>query len=113
MSKMNKLFTFLLVLSGLLLLMLATNPYDLHFSILVVPFLLVGVMVYIFINLLLIDILKYRKRPSHFAAIAVTLTVVFLLSLSSLKQLTLLDFMLTLSFSALISWYVKRYFFSV
>lgn len=112
MTKLNNLFIPLLVLSGLLLLMLFTNPYELHFSLLVLPFLLAGIAIFYTSRLILIDVLGYRRRPSFLAAGTLTFTCVVLLSLSTLRQLTLLDVLLTLCFTLMISWYVKRYFFS-
>ncbi len=105
----NKLIGLVLVLSGLLMFLLLTDPSKIHISLLLVPFGLIALAVFLITNIFFSDLFRLNKRMSLANSVIFAFIVVILLSLSSLRQLTPRDIFLTVLFGVVFAWYFGRF----
>jgi hypothetical protein len=106
--RLNKLVGPGLVLSGLFLFLLLTNPQKVPLIVLLVPFILIAIA--FFMIVIYLQNLSSRSNPKRKAATAslVTFELITLLVLSSLHQLSIKDIVLVLVLGVLFMAYIKR-----
>lgn len=106
---LHKILSILAAFSLLVTIFLLTNPEKVSLAVLLVPFLLIGFIVYQTTNLLL-DFrgTGQRQAVKKLVAISLAFAVVALLLLASLGQLTIRDSLLVVGFVVLFLFYVAR-----
>lgn len=105
---LNKLFVIFGLCLTLLIFILLTNPDSIALPLLVVPFGLIGLIVYKLSDLILMIIGKTEKRVKKILSISVSSFVVVILLLQSLNQLTWKDCLITFVFAVFFWLYVWR-----
>lgn len=98
------IFAPLLVL-GVMLLM--TNPYDLHLAFLIVPFVLIALFVFRFCRYLL-GHAGVGDSKSKFTSGMITTLLLLLMLLQSIRQLTVKDLLIMAALLAGLTFYFKR-----
>lgn len=111
--KQNKIlskFIYILLATGaLLILIFSTDPNNSPLPVLVVPFIIIGYLFYQTSRLLLLIARPHmNKQAVIIFPLSIAFTVVSLLILGSLRQLTWSDSLLVLGFTALLGVYLSR-----
>lgn len=106
--RLNKLIGPGLVLSGLFLFLLLTNPQNLPPIMLLVPFILLAIALFLTVRYMQNISEKQGRNKARAFALLVTFEVVTLLVLSSLHQLTIKDIVLVIILGVVFSAYLKR-----
>lgn len=105
----NKLFFTAFIALFLALLLLFTNPNQVALPVLVLPFVLMGVLVYQVVRLVLAwKTASLQSSAARLFAVSIAFLVVALLLLRSLHQLTLKDSLLVCGFTLAFWLYVWR-----
>jgi hypothetical protein len=91
----------------LLVFLLFTDPYQLPLVLVLLPFLVLGIGVYFFSKTLL-KVAPLSKRKETFIASVVTSTILLLILLQSIRQLSVKDFLILLALLAGLTFYVRR-----
>lgn len=107
--KLNKLIILVLALSGLFMFLTLTNPENLPLVTLLIPFLLIGVVMYLVLYWMLNGFMSYSARISSIIATLIAGEAALLMLLSSLDQLEPGDFIIMVLFGGLFVWYSARF----
>lgn len=106
---LNKLFFTLILVIALGLLLILTNPNGVPLPVLIVPFLIIGGVIYITARLILDSRIGHMPpRAARLFALSLAFLGVALLLLRSLHQLTLKDTLLVCGFTLAFWAYVWR-----
>ncbi len=106
--KLNKLIILTGVIVFLLVFMAMTSPQKVSLPVLLLPFAIVGIVVYIPIASINFKRLTNNRVTSRIIPVSISSLVVMVLLLSSLGQLTIRDILLVIGFGALFIIYMKR-----
>ncbi len=106
---LNKIFTILLVVACFTGFVLATNPNSVALPLLIVPFILLGIILYQLVFAVLFVIMSHKNNYLRkIISLSVASLGVGLLLLQSLDQLTLKDSLLAFIFAILFWVYIWR-----
>lgn len=108
MKKFINSFVFLVILYLIGALFLAyTDPQKLPLPILILPFAYAFITVFLTLKLILTRLTNSRRLSNSVGA-TVSIFVVLLLVLASIRQLTIRDLMISLALTIIISWYLIK-----
>ena len=109
MSKTKKR---LIILLGIYLVVLvffiSVNPEKLPLILLLLPFLLIFLVMYLSLIFVLDTFFKIKSQPKRLIAFSVSIMPVLLLIIQSITQLTLRDVLLSISIVVIVVWYTIK-----
>lgn len=94
-------------LVGLVLFLLVTDPFKLPLALLTVPFVLFGIGAYQ-ITKLLFSRMPLSAKKTRFIAVSVTAILLLVLTLQSIRQLSIKDSLILVALLAGVTFYMKR-----
>lgn len=110
MKKIKRFFLVLILLALFILFMALYSPSNLNLGLLLVPFLLMGVIIYN-LMILLMDIFRLARRSSErrqaFAVVCSVIVVNFVI-LQSIGRITLADVAIIIIITSIVVFYVTR-----
>ncbi len=102
----------LLILAGLYILVLlffvTVNPEKLPLVLLLLPFGLIFLVLYMTLTLILDTFFKIKPQPKRLVAFSISVMPVLLLIIQSITQLTLRDVLLSMSIVVIVVWYTVK-----
>jgi hypothetical protein len=107
-TQLNKIMVILSVLGVLAVFLALTNPQRIALPLLLVPFLLIGTLVFLIVRLFLPLQTDKKSLTSRIIPVMLSIFSVIILLLSSLHQLTWRDTLLVTGFGLLFILYISR-----
>ena len=107
-KKHTKVILFILLYASLPLLMISTNPEKLNLSLLIVPFIILFLVVYVTARKIMSLTTHAKNTQIKISAGIMAFMLTMIVVLQSLHQLTLKDLLLSLFTSMFLSWYLLK-----
>lgn len=105
---LNKFITIAALTSLLFVIFVVTNPDDISLSLLLIPYIVIGVLAYKIFNVMLIIFSHDNSNKTKLFSLGACFFVVLILLLESLAQLTLKDGLLVFGFTLFFMIYVYK-----
>jgi hypothetical protein len=107
--KLSKIVAPVLVLSGLFVFLLLTNPKNLPLVAILIPFAAIGVFLFTLSRAVYLHLIGASGPKATIWAVLTAFEASLLMLLSSLHQITWKDILLAVVFGILFVWYAGRY----